>query len=203
MNLKMKLLCGIAALLTGVLVAQAQVPGVNSTLNSVFTLVYDQSTMKPTYSATATSVAAVASQTDMCSLQGSATKTIKVRRIAFGNVPTTAYSEVVAVVKRSTANSGAGSALATAAYDTSNAATSVAQAEIWTAAPTLGTIIGVLADVTIPFGISTSSSAPYYFEWGQRGQPIVLRGVAQSVAINLNTVTLTGTVSCLFEWTEE
>lgn len=40
-------------------------------------------------------------------------------------------------------------------------------------------------------------------DFGKLGQPIVLRGVAQSVAINLSGITLTGTVSCTFEWTEE
>lgn len=203
MKLRILLLGGLAATLTAVLVAQAQVPGVNSTLNSVFTLAYDNSTMKPTYSASKTGITAVASQTDQCSITGSATKTIKVRRIAFSNLPSAAYSEPVAIVKRSTASTGAGAALVTATYDSINAATTVALAENWTAAPTVGTFVGVLADPTLPFGISTSSNVPHTFEFGQLGQPIVLRGVAQQVAINLSGITFTGTVGCYFEWTEE
>ena len=72
MNLRTKLLCGFAALLTAALAAQAQVPGVNSTLQTVFTLAYDNSTMKQTFSSSKTFVPAAAA-TDVCTLNGSAT----------------------------------------------------------------------------------------------------------------------------------
>lgn len=205
MNLRTKLLCGIAALLTGAIVAQAQVPGVNSTLQAVFTLAYDNSTMKPTYSAFKDGIAAVSTQTDQCTLAGSATKTLKVRRIWFTNVPTTAYTEPVAIVKRSTANTGAGAALpmSLTGYDSSNSSESTNMAENWTAAPTVGTLVGVLADYAISFAVSTGANQPALFTFGQLGQPVVLRGVAQSVSINLSGITFTGTVGCGFEWTEE
>ncbi len=197
------LLSALAALVTSALVVQAQVPGVNSTLNSVFTLAYDNSTMKPTYAASVTGATAVASQTDMCSMTGSATRTIKVRRIFFTNYPTTAYAEPVAVVKRSTATTGAGLAIAKVAYDSNNATSTVALAEVWTAAPTVGTLVGVLADISFAFGVANTQSTPALFEFGRLGQPIVLRGVAQQVAVNLSGITLTGTVGCTFEWTED
>ena len=203
MNFRSKLLIGVAAIFTIALAAQAQVPGINSTLNTVFTLAYDNSTMKPTYSATQTGITAVASQTDQCTLNGSASKVVKVRRIIFSNVPTTAVTEPIAVVRRSTANTGAGTALPTIAYDSGSAATSVALAETWTAAPTVGTLTGVLADIVAPFAISTGANAPIVFTFGQLGSPAVLRGVAQSLSINLSATTFTGTVGCTFEWTEE
>lgn len=203
MKLRTTLLAVVGATAIAALAAQAQVPGVNSTLNSVFTLAYDNSTMKPTYSATVSGIAAVAAQSDMCSLAGSASKTMKVRRIYFSNVPTTAYTEPVAIVKRSTASTGAGTAIPTVTYDSINSATTAALAEVWTAAPTVGTLVGVLADLALPFGISTSANVPYLFEFGRLAQPIVLRGVAQQVAVNLSGITFTGTVGCTFEWTEE
>lgn len=205
MNLRTKLLCGVVAALTAALAAQAQVPGVNSTLNSVFTLAYDNSTMKPTYSASQTNIAIVASQTDMCTLTGSATRRVKVRRIFFSHVPTTTISEPIAIVKRSTANTGAGTALPTVSYDSANAATTVGMAEVWTAAPTVGTLAGVIADVIVGFPVSAAATLnyPYVFEFGKLGQPIVLRGVAQSVSINLSGVTFTNVVGCTFEWTED
>lgn len=208
MNLRTKLLCGLVAASVAVLAAQAQVPGVNSTLNSVFTLAYDNSTMKQTFSATRAGITAVASQTDMCSITGSATKTVKVRRIFFNNESASAVAEPVSIVKRSTANTGSGTALAVVPYDSNNAATSVALAEVWTAAPTVGTQVGILADVILPFGWVSSATvnslpAPYAFTFGALGQPIVLRGAAEQVSINLSGITLTGTVSCTFEWTEE
>lgn len=203
MKIRTTLLASVAAILTAALAAQAQVPGVNSTLQSVFTLAYDNSTMKPSYSATVANATAVASQTDMCSLSGSATKTVKVRRIFFSSTPTTTVSEPVAILKRSTANTGAGSAIAKVAYDTSNAASTVAVAELWTAAPTVGTLTGVLADLVFNFPVATGVVAPVVFEFGELAQPIVLRGAAQSVAVNLSGITFTGTVGCTFEWTEE
>ena len=203
MNLRTKLLCGLAALLTAALAAQAQVPGVNSTLQTVFTLAYDNSTMKPTYSASQTAILAVASQTDMCTLTGSATRRVKVRRIFWTHLPSTAISEPIAIVKRSSANTGAGTALTRVSYDSANATSTVAMSEVWIAAPTVGTLVGVLADVVVGFPLSAGTNQPYVFEFGKLGQPIVLRGVAQSVSINLSGVTFTGSVGCTFEWTED
>lgn len=202
MKIRTTLLASVAAILTAAVVAQAQVPGVNSTLQSVFTLAYDNSTMKPSYSATIVNATPVASQTDACSLQGSATKVVKVRRVFFSNVPTTAVAEPIAIIRRTTANTGAGSAIPLAAYDTANPAVG-ALAEYWTAAPTLGTMSGVIADLVFGFAVGTGAVAPVKFEFGQLAQPLVLRGRAQSVAINLGATTFTGTIGCTFEWTEE
>ncbi|TXH51065.1 MAG: hypothetical protein E6Q97_19180 [Desulfurellales bacterium] len=194
----------VASLLTAVAVVQAQVPGVNSTLNSVFTLAYDNSTMKPTYSATVAGIAAVSSQTDMCSLQGSATKTLKVRRVWFDNLSTGAVTtEPITILTRTTANSGAGSAMIKSRYDTNNAASTTALAEVWTAAPTTGTLGSIILDYPWTFGGTTALDRPMVVDFGRLGSPVVLRGVAQSIAINLSGITLTGTVSCTFEWTED
>ncbi len=202
MKLRSYFLAGAAILGTSALAVNAQVPGVNSTLASVFTLAYDNSTMMPTYAATVAAAPAVASQTDMCSLYGSASKTIKVRRIWFSNVPTAAVTEPIAIVKRTTAATGAGAAMTVGSYDSSNPATSSAKAEVWTAAPTVGTLGAVISDLPYAFPL-LGVKDPVLLTYGELGQPIVLRGVAQSVNINLNAITLTGTVGCTFEWTEQ
>jgi hypothetical protein len=42
------------------------------------------------------------------------------------------------------------------------------------------------------------------FVFGQLGQPVVLRGIAQSIAVNLLGLTVSGAqLNCTFEWTEE
>lgn len=202
-NFRTILLTAAASLLTAVLVAQGQVPGINSTINSVFTLAYDNATMKPTYSATVAGITAVASQTDQCSMTGSATKLVKVRRIIFANVPTTAVTEPITILKRSTASTGAGTAIPSGTYDSINAATTVALVETWTAAPTVGTLVSIVADLPFAFAIANTANQQATFTFGALGQPIVLRGVAEQVAINLSTTTFTGTVGCTFEWTEE
>ena len=203
MKLRPVLLAVAASLLTGVLVSQAQVPGINSTLQSVFTLAYDQSTMKPTYSSSVSGISPASAASDVCALSGSATKTIKVRRIIFtGTTPSIAVAEPVTILKRSTVYAGAGSSPAEVPYDSgSSAATAVA--EVWTANPTVGTLVGVIADIMVPFTAATAATPATTFEFGRLGSPLVLRGVAQSVAISLSGVTITGTVGCTFEWTED
>lgn len=197
----------VASLLTAVLVAQAQVPGVNSTLQSVFTLTYDNSTMKPTYSATAL-LTSQASSTDICSLSGSATKNVRVRRAIISGFSATAVSEPISIVRRSTQNTGAGAAMVKAVYDTTNSLTNaansstVALAEIWTS-PTVGTLVSQLADIYVSFGLSTSANSAYTFNFGDLGSPVVLRGVAQNIAMNLNGNVFTGSLTCTWEWTEE
>lgn len=204
----------VAALISAGLVAQAQVPGVNSTLQAVFNLVYDNSTMKPTYSATRL-VTPAASATDICVLGGSATKNIRLRRIIFsGHISggNTAVTEPVAILKRSTLGGagGTGAAITIVPYDTTNSLTpavansGTAFAEVYTAnMTTLGTLVGALQDVYLPFAAATAVAIPYTFEFGELGSPVVLRGTAQNVAVNLNGITINGLISCTFEWTEE
>lgn len=205
---KTALFLGAAALLTVAFAVQAQVPGVNSTLNSVFTLAYDNSTMKPTYSSWNSYNPAATGATDICTITGSATKNIRVRRVFFNGIATTAATDPVAIIKRSTASSGgtATFAVTSVPYDSSNAAVT-ATVTYYTANPTVGTIVGVVADPMFSFGNLTTGGAqalPSQMIFGALGQPIVLRGVAQSLSVNLNNLIYPGLVaSCGFEWTEE
>jgi hypothetical protein len=208
MKFKTLLIAAISALCASVLVVGAQVPSVNSTLNSVFTLTYDNSTMKPTYSATGTG-GIPTTATDFCSLAGSATKTIKVRRILLSAGATAVVTDPVAIIKRSTANAASSGALIMnqVPYDSANSAGTSALAEFFTAAPqTLGTIVGVVADPFVTFSNYTTgiSNGPVQLYYGEFGSPIVLRGVAQQVAVNHNASAPSGAYyTCTFEWTEE
>lgn len=208
MNLRTKLLAAVGALGIAALAAQAQVPGVNSTLNSVFTLAYDNSTMKPTYSASAGFYPTGTTATDVCSLSGSATKTIKVRRVLITAMATTAASDPIAVLRRSTASVSGTAAIipVPVAYDSNNSA-ATAFADLYIANPTLGTLVGVLADPYFSIGNLTTGGAmnptPQVI-FGQLGSPVVLRGVLETVAVNLNSGSYSGIqMSCTFEWTEE
>jgi hypothetical protein len=211
MKLRTTLLATGAAFIAALLAANAQVPGINSTLNSVFTLAYDNSTMKPTYSATSNITLASATQ-DFCLLTGSATKTVKVRRVALSGIASAVVSDPVYIMKRSTVpTSGTGTKPTIGPYDstnsltgsTSNAATAVA--EVFTANPTSGTLVAEIASRYFTFGnLSTGVGALTEFAFGDLGSPIVLRGITQSVAVNLAGLTFASAqVSCTFEWTEE
>jgi hypothetical protein len=190
---------------------------VNSTLNSVFNLVYDNSTMKPTYSASSGFITPATSTTDVCSISGSATKTVKVRRIIVAATGgTLSVIEPLAIIKRSTTYTVAsgGVAMVQVPYDSTNSLTgsttnagTAALVEAWTVNPTVGTTIGALADVSFYIGVGgTNAPAPGHtetFTFGTLGSPVVLRGVAQNIGVNFNGNTILGTVSCTFEWTEE
>ena len=205
MRFRTLLIATLASLLTAVLASQAQVPGVNSTLQTVFTLAYDNSTMKPSYSARAAFTPG-GTPTDVCSITGSSTRRVKVRRIVIAGTLTTTITEYVAIVKRSTANSaGAGSAMTKVPYDSNNAASTVAVAEVWTGtAPTVGTLVGVLADIPVTFAATTIVNQGTEFKFGELAQPVVLRGVAQQLSLNLEGQGGgAGTIQCFFEWTED
>lgn len=199
-----KVLGVLGAVFIAALAANAQVPGVNSTLNSVFTLAYDNSTMKPTYSAGRSGIVAAASPTDICVLQGSSSKTLKIRRVMFGGLSTGVVAEPVLLVKRTTANVGGTSTLAdVTAYDTASAA-SAATLRVYTANSVLGTPVAEFADPLIVFGTIAAPVAPTYLVYGDLGQPIVLRGTSQYLAVNLGGFApSSGTISCWFEWTED
>lgn len=196
-------LLGAAAI--GALAAQAQVPGVNSTLNSVFTLVYDASTMKKTYSASRGFYSTAATAQDICTLYGRAGQTVKVRRIIIGLRSSSAGSDPVGIIKRSSIQIGGTAQTVTpVAYDSASAA-STAVAEFYTAnATTAGTFVGLLAEITVPVAPTSQVDRDYTYITGQLGSPIVLRGAAESVSANLSGITLTaGAASCTFEWTED
>jgi len=215
MKLRTILLAALASLVTWVLVSQAQVPGVNSALNTVFTLAYDNSTMKPTYAASQGFSPGAFGATDFACLYGSATKTIKVRRIFFGAVGSALATDPVSVVLRSTASSGGTLAgvnvTSVASYDmTGPNPAGTAVIDPYTTSPSvLGTFAGTLVDKFVTINGATTAVGPspdMIFDWGVLGQPIVLRGTAQNVCLNGtnatgNLSTVTGVTT--FEWTEE
>ncbi len=209
MKTRSKLLLAGAVLATVALAAQAQVPGVNSTLQTVFTLAYDNSTMKPTYSSTVDIVPAsafVGGATDVCTIFGSATKNVRVRRIIISGVASVVQTEVIGIVKRSTIDSGGTQTLGTAVPYDSGSPAATAVIENFTANPTLGTLVGALADFHITWGNLTTGvgSPPTVVTFGALGSPAVLRGTSQQLAVNLNANSLvSGKVACTFEWTEE
>lgn len=205
MKFKALLAATIASLLTAGAIALAQQPGIPSTFQVVWTMVWEASSTKPTYSASANGITPVASGTDICTLSGSATRTVRVRRIIFGATAATPSTEPIAIVKRSTANTGSGTAIAKVARDSQSAASTVALAEVWTANPTPGgTLTGVIADVPMQLLGATTRNPATTFAFGDAGgSALVLRGIAQSVSLNASGITLTGTLGCTFEWTEE
>lgn len=156
-----------------------------------------------TYSASA-NVAAAAAATDIFTLTGSASATVYVTKVIVSGIQTTAGLNDVQLIVRSTADTG-GTSTAPAAipHDSSDAAAS-ATLLAYTANPTTGTAVGTIRRGYVPVAGVTSVVNPLVvFEFGERGKPITLRGIAQVVAVNLGGATLTGgTFDINVEWYE-
>lgn len=139
-------------------------------------------------------VTAAASATDIATLSGSATKTIYITKVIISGVQTTASLNDILLVKRSTADTGGTSTAQTAVpHDSADAAAS-GIVLAYTANPAaLGTLVGSFRRGYVPVSsAATVVPAIVVFDFGDKGKPIVLRGIAQQIAINLNGVTLVG-----------
>lgn len=171
---------------------------------------------KQTYSAAKVGLVPAASATDIFTITGSATKTIRVTHIEITATTTSATPAAldVLLLKRSTADTGGTStgSPTPVPHDSANAAVS-ATVLAYTANPTTGTLVGTAIRnqkffQTLATYTATDFPAKDSLTWdfGNRpGQAIVLRGIGDVLAINLNGVTATATASfnIALEWTEE
>jgi hypothetical protein len=167
---------------------------------------------KATYSAAITGLASGTTATDIFTLTGSATKTIRISHVrvsATASSPT--YADVL-FIKRSSANTaGTSTSPAAVPNDSANAAAS-ATVRAYTVNPTtLGTTVGTIRSAKLLLSVPTPSNAqtsgvqiPIEGYFGELGQAIVLRGAAEVFAININGVTYgSSSFDIAIEWTEE
>lgn len=161
---------------------------------------------KATYATSITRLTVAATATDIFSITGSATKTVKITNITVSAIATAAGVFSILFIKRSAANTGGTSTTPTiASYDSTNAsATAVVRA--YTVNPTaLGAAVGTIQSFNLLTSTTTGSAAQFFEDsFGLGKQPIVLRGVAEVLAINLNSITITGgAFNIAIEWIEE
>ena len=162
---------------------------------------------RPTYSAAASGFTVAAAATDIFTITGSASKTIKVTRMSV-TCSTTAGSGILArvqLIKRSTANTAGTSVNLIEVPHDSTFAAATATTLSYTANPTLGTAVGTIRAERAAFASTGLISSRINWEFGTRGtKPIVLNGTSQVLAINLNATTVTGGIcSADTEWVEE
>lgn len=166
---------------------------------------------KASYSASITNLVLATTPTDIFTITGSATKTIRVTRIYLTGTQTTGNTSDILVIRRSTANTGGTSTTQTAVQHDTNDAASTATVRAYTANPTaLGTTVGTLASYSmfIPAPQPANGNSPFItpdlFVANRPAEAIVLRGTTQVMAINFNSVTVTGSsINMFVEWTEE
>jgi hypothetical protein len=145
-----------------------------------------------TYLAVSNNFLPATNPTDIFTITGSATKIIKIRRIFFAGVKSASAIVDVLLVKRSTANTGGTStAIPIVPNDSTNSA-ATAVVRNYTANPTLGTTLGFVDNKKyfINGGISDISNQLFEFN-GTLKQPIVLRGIGEVLAVNLNATATT------------
>lgn len=162
---------------------------------------------KNTYSSTTVGLATALTATDIYTITGSATKTVKINKIRISATRSTSTTNDVLLIKRSTANSGGTSTNeAEIPLDSQNSAAS-ATVLSYTANPTLGTTVGTLRankQFVNSLGSGPSDIVEWVWDLAGNSQPVTLRGINDVLAINLNGATITTpsyTIYC--EWTEE
>lgn len=156
-----------------------------------------------TYSASA-NIAIAASATDIAILPGSASATVFVTRVIVSGVQTTGSQTNILLIKRSAANTGGTSAAMTAIpHDSADSAATAAPLS-YTANPTPGAAVGTVRQAYAPVNTATAqTSGATVFDFGDKGKPITLNGIAQGLAVNLNGVTLAGgSIDVTYEWFE-
>lgn len=161
---------------------------------------------KATYAATVNALTTAASATNIVTINGSASKTVRVVKVLLSGIQTASGNMTVLLRKQSTADSGGTPSSVTAVPHDSTSAAASATVNSYTGAPSAGSLVGVVVckRVTFPSAATAFDSPLDFFIADIPAQAIVLRGVAQGLAISFNGVTLTGgSVNATICWTEE
>lgn len=150
--------------------------------------------VKSTYVFASLSYTPVATPTDVVEIKGSATKTVRIRRIRMGGVATAAGNMPIRLIRRSAASTGGGSVLtALTAFkpDTAYAAATATVGTFGTANPTVGAVVGGdggAGRAQLP--AVSSGVAAVALEWKFDVNAIVLRGIAEFLYISMNGAAL-------------
>lgn len=161
------------------------------------------------YSASTASWTPVATATDVMTIAGGSTTTIKVTRIVISSTQTTAGVNSWRIIKRSSADSGGTSAAVTIVPHDSRSPGSTASVLRWLANPTVGTPVGeVWSGVVASPNAATAATGPLavVIDFSSLyGQPITLRGTGQMLAVNFNGAAVPSglVVNIVMTWTEE
>lgn len=145
-------------------------------------------------------------------IQGSATKTIRVQSIIISGLTLTAVAYVnIGVAKYSTAaTAGTATALTKVPVDSNSAAATANLVQVYTAAPTRGTLVGYIS-ARRNLGQATTAAAAgipedihFDFSDGKDGTTAILRGTAEGIGLEF-LVAPASAVSMLLrvEWIEE
>lgn len=194
------------ATLGSISLAQFGGPGVNSQFNGVWNFVWESSTSKATYRATSAPFNVASSAEIIFTINGSSTKTIRVRRFLVSGIAAAPIAEPLYVNKYSSATITSGtSALLTKVPLDSNSPAATAYVESFTANPTAPTLVGEVMNPYVRFfsGNTAADLPPTSIEFGRLGSAGILRSATEQLALHLAHVTTSATITVSVEWTEE
>lgn len=160
---------------------------------------------KATYSCCVVGVTPGATPTDVFTLTGSATKTIRVTRVEVAATATLSTGMDFVLVKRTAANTGGTSTTPSITTHDSNSAAASAVVNLYSANPSLGSGTNVRA-VKLPLvALGTPSPSTVFTFTTLNDQAVVLRGTSQVFSLNLNGGSLSAGANfdISIEWTEE
>jgi hypothetical protein len=164
----------------------------------------------PTYSAATVAYSPYASATDVLIITGSATKTVRVKRVAVSGRSTSASNIDVSLYKHTvTANTtGTPTNLTIVSHDSVINPSATAVVSTYGSAPTIGGTTGLMRCQQSNLSAAGSGGAATPVEWhfgDVNDQSGVLHGVTEQMAVNLGGGSVpTGAVLNMFiEWSEE
>lgn len=189
--------------------AQAQVSNINGTIapppGAVWVQAGIESQLK-TYKYSSLANTPAATPTDIFTITGSATRTIRITKIVIGGLATTAGQLNPLLIRRSAANSGGTSSAPTPLKRDTNDSAATATLALYTANPTVGTTVGTLDSCRLFLALATATPNQCKFEFGvNNDKMLLLRGTSDILAINFAgaTVPAGGVVDIDVEWVEE
>jgi hypothetical protein len=158
------------------------------------------------FCASATAFVPPAAATDIFTITGSATKTIRIHKIRVSGTTTSgsAIKTTFTLLRRSTVDTAGTRVAATVGKQDTNNAAGTATAGHYTANPTLGTLVANLRSSTASVSATGLAGGDLVWDFEADGsQPLTLRGVSDQIAVNLNGGTVTGPLfSVSAEWSE-
>lgn len=161
-----------------------------------------QPALRPASYSTSKSFAG-SSTTDAAIFPGNASNTVLITRVIVSCVQTTAGNLVLNLIKRSTADTSGTSAAMTAVPDDSNFAAAVSAPLSYTSTgPTVGTAVGNVDTYQLGCMAPATAVPNDIYILDRRLKPIVLRGVAQQLAVNFGAAITGGNLTVTFEWQE-
>jgi hypothetical protein len=162
--------------------------------------------VKATYALGVAPLTPAATPTDIVTLQGSATMTVRVLQVAVFGLATTVGSLDVALILRGAANTGGTSTNPTGVKLDQNDLAATAVITQYSANPSaLGSAIGTIDWQLLNLQTAGSYAQILFNFGGNLGRAVVLRGASQWLALNLNgdAVPSGGKVGYALLWTEE